>query len=289
MNNSTALQTVGAYLRLMRFDRPIGTLLLLWPTLWALWLAQGGLPPLSVLLIFVAGVVVMRACGCVINDYADRGIDGRVTRTKARPLATGEVSAKGALILFAVLGVVAFILVCFLNVITLLYALPALGLVVFYPFTKRFFPLPQFVLGLAFSWAIPMAYAAILGSVTLVGWLLFAANLCWVIAYDTQYAMMDREDDLKLGVLSSAILFGRFDRACIVFLQIMALTLLGVVGGILRLNLIYYCTIFIAAAFMAYQFCLIYGHNPGGCFRAFLNNNWVGAIIFLGMVLGCVQ
>ncbi len=279
----TRTNKIAAYLRIMRFDRPIGILLLLWPTLWALWIAARGVPPTKILIIFIIGVVLMRAAGCIINDYADRHFDGLVARTKNRPLVTGAVSVKGAITLFILLCLIAFILVCFLNKLTILLALVAVALACCYPFMKRFFAIPQLALGLAFSWSIPMAFAAVNNRVPLVAWLLFLATFFWIVAYDTQYAMVDRDDDIKIGIKSSAIFFGSYDRLWVVISQFAMLITLVVIGGLLGLNLFYYCALLLSAGLMIYQFCLIYRRKPANCFKAFLNNNWVGALIFIGV------
>ena len=268
-----------AYSRLMRIDKPIGTLLLMWPTLWALWLAGMAVPPLPVLIVFVLGVIVMRAAGCVINDYADRKVDGHVKRTAGRPLASGAVSEKEAKLLFAALGLLAFILVLTMNRMTML----ALAWV--YPFMKRYTHLPQVVLGAAFGWAIPMGWAAVSESLPLVCWLVFFANICWTVAYDTQYAMVDRDDDLKIGVKSTAILFGRFDKLIIGLLQLATLGLMALVGSMLNLNGAFYWSLLAAGALFVYQQSLIARRERDACFQAFLNNNYVGLVLFAGVLL----
>jgi len=264
------------YALLMRMDRPIGTFLLLWPTLWALWIAGEGHPQPWIVLIFVAGVFLMRSAGCVINDIADRDIDPHVARTRDRPLAAGRVTTREALALFLVLQ---------LNRLTILFALIGAVLAASYPFFKRFTHLPQFVLGFAFSWGIPMAFAAHQGQVPPVAWVLMLANLAWVVAYDTMYAMADREDDLKIGVKSTAILFGRHDRQIIAALQIIALVSLVVAGMLTARGVYYYGGIALAALFSAFQQVLISGRQPADCFRAFLNNTWFGAAVFGGLLL----
>ena len=274
-----------AYSRLMRIDKPIGTLLLLWPTLWALWLADMAIPPLSVLLVFVAGVFVMRAAGCVINDFADRKVDGHVERTKHRPLASGAVTSREAKLLFAVLALVAFALVLTMNLMTILLSVVGLALAWVYPFMKRYTHLPQVVLGAAFGWSIPMAWAAVSESLPLVCWLVFFANICWTVAYDTLYAMVDRDDDLKIGVKSTAILFGRFDKLIIGLLQLATLLLMAWVGMLLQLNAAFYWTLMLAAALFVYQQKLIARRERPACFKAFLNNNYVGLVLFLGVVM----
>lgn len=272
-----------AYLQLMRLDRPIGSLLLLWPTLWALWLAAGGLPDLSILAVFVCGVVLMRSAGCVINDYADRHVDGHVERTRQRPLATGRVRPREALTLFVFLISLAFALVLTQNTLTIKLSFAAVLLAAIYPFMKRVTHLPQFFLGLAFSWAIPMAYASQSGELEPLVWLLVAANCCWTIAYDTFYAMVDREDDLKVGIKSTAILFGQHDRLVIALLQLSTLLLLVATGFLAALSPIYYLCLLVAAALFAYQQYMAQRGQRQDYFSAFLNNNYVGAWIFIGI------
>ncbi|MGE1560199.1 4-hydroxybenzoate octaprenyltransferase [Pantoea septica] len=274
-----------AYSRLMRIDKPIGTLLLLWPTLWALWLSDMGVPPLSVLVVFVLGVFVMRAAGCVINDFADRKVDGFVKRTAGRPLPSGAVSEKEAKILFVLLGLLAFALVLTMNLMTILLSLGGLALAWCYPFMKRYTHLPQVVLGAAFGWAIPMAWAAVSESLPLECWLVFLANICWTVAYDTQYAMVDRDDDIKIGVKSTAILFGRYDKLIIGLLQLATLGLLALVGLLMQLNAFFYWSLLAAAALFLYQQKLIVRRERDACFQGFLNNNYVGLVIFIGVVL----
>ncbi|WP_288425089.1 4-hydroxybenzoate octaprenyltransferase [uncultured Pantoea sp.] len=274
-----------AYSRLMRIDKPIGTLLLLWPTLWALWLSGMAIPPLSVLLVFVLGVFVMRAAGCVINDYADRNVDGHVKRTAARPLASGAVTEKEAKLLFAGLGLLAFLLVLTMNRMTILLSFGGLALAWVYPFMKRYTHLPQVVLGAAFGWAIPMGWAAVSESLPFVCWLVFLANICWTVAYDTQYAMVDRDDDLKIGVKSTAILFGRYDKLIIGLLQLAALGLMALVGILLHLNGAYYWSLLLAGGLFVHQQKLIAGRERELCFQAFLNNNYVGLVLFIGVLL----
>ncbi|WP_419149893.1 4-hydroxybenzoate octaprenyltransferase [Pantoea agglomerans] len=269
----------------MRIDKPIGTLLLLWPTLWALWLADMAIPPLPVLLVFVAGVFVMRAAGCVINDFADRKVDGHVERTKHRPLASGAVTSREARLLFVVLALVAFALVLTMNLMTILLSVVGLALAWVYPFMKRYTHLPQVVLGAAFGWAIPMAWAAVSESLPLVCWLVFFANICWTVAYDTLYAMVDRDDDVKIGVKSTAILFGRFDKLIIGLLQLATLLLMAWVGMLLQLNAAFYWTLMLAAALFVYQQKLIVRRDRPACFKAFLNNNYVGLVLFLGVLM----
>ncbi|MGQ0697977.1 MAG: 4-hydroxybenzoate octaprenyltransferase [Panacagrimonas sp.] len=273
------------YWRLMRFHRPIGIWLLLWPTLWALWFAADGPPTLHVFLVFALGTALMRAAGCVINDFADRDFDPQVERTRDRPLAAGLVSTSEALRLFAVLLLIAFGLVSSLhNPLVLVLSVPAVLLAAIYPFTKRWLSMPQAVLGLAFSWGIPMAYTAVL---TFVPWnevaLLMAANVCWVIAYDTFYAMADRSDDVQIGVKSSAILFGQHDRLITALLQVATLVLLGFAGR--ECGIYYFAGLGIAAALALHQQWMIRDRDPARCFAAFLANHYFGAVIFLGLSL----
>src|SRR3990172_9364016 len=273
------------YARLMRLHRPIGILLLLWPTLWALWIAGQGRPDLHVLAVFVLGVVLMRSAGCVINDYADRDFDPHVERTRDRPIAAGRVTPREALVLFAALCLIAFALVLTLNRLTILLSFAGAFLAATYPFVKRFTHLPQFYLGAAFGWGIPMAFAAQTGGIPPVGWVLFAANVCWSVAYDTAYAMVDREDDLKVGVKSTAILFGRFDRAMVFIFHIMKIVLLALAGALASLGLGYYAGLMAAPGFALYQQRLMRHRDRDGCFRAFLNNNWFGAAVFAGLLI----
>ena len=265
-------------------DRPIGSLLLLWPTLWALWLAGAGQPDPYVAVILIAGVFVMRAAGCVINDFADRKIDPHVERTKNRPMAAGRVTAKEALTLFAVLMLIALALVLTLNSLTIKLAIIAAILAGTYPFMKRITYLPQVPLGLAFSWGIPMAYAAQSYQVPTIAWLLLVGNLIWTVAYDTIYAIVDREDDLKIGVKSTAILFGELDRTFIAGMQVVVIVVMLMVGQQSKLGLAFQLSLGIAAALFVYQQWLIRHYNRADCFKAFLNNNWVGAAIFAGIV-----
>ena len=273
------------YALLMRFDRPIGIYLLLWPTLWALWIAGQGEPSLKNTFIFIMGVILMRAAGCVINDFADRNIDPFVKRTEHRPLATGAVSSKEAIVLFLSLGLLAFALVLFTNWLTFGLSFAALFLAVLYPFTKRYTYMPQAFLGLAFGWAVPMAFAAETGSVPLVAWLILTATVLWATAYDTMYAMVDRDDDIRIGVKSTAILFGESDVMIIGAIQVLFFITLLIVGNKLQLGLYYYLGVLVAAGFAVYQQYLIREREPKQCFKAFLNNNWVGAAIFAGIVL----
>jgi 4-hydroxybenzoate polyprenyltransferase len=279
------LERGSAYSRLMRLHRPIGTFLLLWPTLWALWIATAGRPTPKLFVIFVAGVFVMRAAGCIINDYADRRYDPRVARTKERPLATSEVSLIEAGLLFVILGLIALGLVLLLNTLCLELAVVGLALAMSYPFMKRYTYLPQPYLGLAFGWGIPMAFAAAQGSVPDVAWLIFIANIIWATVYDTMYAMVDRTDDLKIGVKSTAILFGSMDKKIIGVLQVLLLGNLVMIGTRLELGGAYYVGLGFAACFALYQQRLIRKREPAKCFEAFLNNNWFGAAVFAGIAL----
>jgi len=277
--------TLRDYLELMRLHRPIGTLLMLWPTLWALWIAAKGVPDLKVLAIFVAGVLVMRSAGCVINDYADRHFDRHVERTRDRPLTAGRVSERAALILFGALCLAALVLVWQLNLLTRWLALGGIVLAVIYPFMKRVTHLPQVVLGAAFGWAVPMAFAAQTGSVPPLGWLVFTTTVLWATVYDTLYAMVDRQDDLALGLKSTAILFGDADRIIIGLLQLMVLVCLLMIAHQAKLGLIFHGSLAVATLLSAYQQYLIRYRERMNCFRAFLNNNWFGLAVFLGIVL----
>ncbi len=273
------------YARLMRLDKPIGILLLLWPTLWALWIAGEGHPRPWVVAVFVLGVVLMRSAGCVINDFADRDFDRHVRRTASRPITAGQVSPREALVLFGVLSLLALGLVLTLDRLTVQLSLVGAFLAASYPFTKRFTHLPQAYLGVAFGWAIPMAFAAQTGEVDPRSWWLFAAVVLWALIYDTMYAMVDREDDLKIGVKSSAILFGRYDRLIIGLLQLAMLAVLLVVGRLFGLGLWYHLGLAVAAGLMLYHQWLIRDRDRERCFRAFLHNQWIGVAIFAGLVL----
>lgn len=274
-----------AYVQLMRLDRPIGTLLLLYPTLWAVWLSANGRPSASVFWLFVVGVFVMRSAGCVINDYADRDFDGHVERTQQRPLATGVVSANEAVALFIALLIIALLLVLFLEVRLLGLAVIGAFLAGTYPFLKRFTHLPQFYLGVAFGWGIPMAYFAHQGAFPPDCWWLFVANVFWATAYDTEYAMVDREDDLKIGVKSTAILFGDFDRKAILILHGLTILCLIQVGRLLDLGVWYFFGLVLATGLALYQQHLLKNRERNACFRAFLNNNWLGAAVLFGLIL----
>ncbi len=274
-----------ALLQLIRFDKPIGTLLLLWPTLWALWIAADGMPDWDLLIIFTLGTFLMRSAGCVINDLADRHWDGDVGRTSQRPLVTGAVSATEARLLFIGLLAAAFVLVLFTNPLTVKLSFIAVALASTYPFMKRYTNLPQVVLGAAFSWSIPMAFAAQTGELPANLWLLYLANSLWTMAYDTKYAMVDREDDLTVGIKSTAILFGQHDRLIIGLLQTTFLILMVIAGDRFSLHMPYYAALVGAAALCVYHQYLIRERERDACFKAFLHNNWVGAIIFAGLVL----
>jgi len=282
------LEQYGKYGRLMRLHRPVGIWLLLWPSLWALWIASDGVPDPKIFTVFVLGTIVMRSAGCIINDFADRNIDPHVRRTADRPLATGEVAPGEALILFAGLMLIALGLVLTLNRLTVLLALAGAVVAIVYPFTKRWLSAPQFVLGIAFSWGVPMAYAAALGTVPRIGWLLFVATIVWVLIYDTEYAMVDREDDLRIGVNSTAVLLGDMDRTAIAGLQALFLVTLVLVGRNAELGAWYYGGVGVALALSFYQQFLMRNREPEGCFRAFSNNAWLGGFVFVGIVLDYV-
>jgi 4-hydroxybenzoate polyprenyltransferase len=273
------------YYRLMRLDRPIGILLLLWPTLWAVWIASSGQPHLLILFIFVAGTVLMRSAGCVINDYADRDIDKHVRRTRHRPVTSGQVTPREALWLAAALALTAFLLILPLNALTLLLSVPAVLLAGSYPFSKRFLAIPQAYLGIAFGFGIPMAFAAIQGRVPAIAWWLLLANIFWCIAYDTEYAMVDRDDDIHLGIYSSALFFGKYDVLAIMSCYAATLVILAYVGYLLHLGLFFHISLLIAACIAAYHYTLIRTRQRDNCFKAFLHNNWFGAIIFAGIAL----
>lgn len=273
------------YLRLMRMHRPIGSFLLLWPTLWALWLASQGRPTPKMFVIFVIGVFVMRSAGCIMNDFADRSFDPHVQRTRDRPLATREVRVWEAMILFLVLCAMGVVLVLLLNHLTQELAIIGAVLVLTYPFMKRYTYLPQPYLGMAFGWGIPMAYAAVTGQVPTIAWLIFIANIIWSTVYDTMYAMVDRRDDIRIGVKSSAILFGDLDRLIIGILQVLLIADLVLVGYHADMSAVYYVGLGFALLFAVYQQALIRRRNPQRCFQAFMNNNWFGAAVFAGILL----
>lgn len=278
------IEKIYAYAQLMRWHRPIGIFLLLWPTWWALWLAGNGHPHPDLLVIFTLGVFIMRSAGCVINDYADRHIDGAVARTRQRPLVTGRVTPKEALGLFFVLILCALLLVLQLNWLTIGLSCIGLLLATGYPFAKRYTYWPQSILALAFSWSIIMVFAAQTNHVPPIAWLLFFANFCWTMAYDTMYAMTDRPDDLMIGVKSTAVLWGKADRLLIGLLQLATLLSLSYMGNLAQLSAGYYSSLIIAAGLAAYQQYLLKDRQPQQCFQAFLNNNWFGATIFIGLL-----
>jgi 4-hydroxybenzoate polyprenyltransferase len=286
MDLALIAKRLDAYERLVRLDKPIGALLLLWPTLWAVWLASAGQPSLKIVVIFVLGTFLMRSAGCAVNDYADRDFDRHVKRTRDRPLAAREIAPKEALIVGAVLALAAFGLVLLLNTLAIALSFVALAIAVAYPFTKRFFAVPQLVLGVAFGFGIPMAYAAVQETLPLECWLLLAANICYSFAYDTEYAMVDRDDDAKLGIHTSALLLGRWDVAAVTASYAGMLMLLAGVGLQLRLAWPFYAGLLVAAGMMLYHWRLIRERTREGCFRAFRHNNWVGGAIFAGIVFG---
>lgn len=279
---------IKTYAQLMRLDKPIGILLLLWPMLWGLWFAAQGLPDAQILVIFVLGTVLMRSAGCVINDYADRKIDPHVERTKNRPMAAGRVSSKEALLLAAGLSICAFLLILPLNQLTILLSVPALFLAASYPFTKRFFAMPQAYLGIAFSFGIPMAFAAQTDSLPPIIWVLMLANLFWVIAYDTEYAIVDKPDDLKIGIQTSAITFGRFDVLGVMVCHACFIAIMLIIGQTQQMNWAYYAGLSVATGLIAYQYTLIRHRDRVLCFKAFLHNNWVGMTVFTGIALDFV-
>ena len=277
------MNRLSIYVKLMRLDKPIGILLLLWPMLWGLWFAAEGFPDVLVLFIFVMGTVLMRSAGCVINDYADRKIDPHVERTKNRPMAAGQVGSKEALLLAAGLSLVAFILILPLNMLTIMLSVPALFLAASYPFTKRFFAMPQAYLGIAFSFGIPMAFAAQTNALPPIIWALMLANLFWVVAYDTAYAIVDKPDDLKIGIRTSAITFGRFDVLGVMLCHTIFIAIMIVIGQWQYMGIAYYTALVVAVGLMHYQYTLIRDRDRALCFKAFLHNNWVGAVVFLGI------
>ncbi|MDK2124205.1 4-hydroxybenzoate octaprenyltransferase [Chitinimonas sp. DQS-5] len=278
------LERLSLYEKLMRLDRPIGILLLLWPTLWGLWIAAAGVPAWLTLWIFIMGTVLMRSAGCVINDYADRDFDPHVERTKDRPLAARRVSTKEALLLAAGLTLCAFLLILPLPRLVIWLSIPAAVLAASYPFTKRFLAIPQAYLGIAFGFGIPMAFAAIQYQVPLIAWWLLLANVFWTVAYDTEYAMVDRDDDLKIGIKTSAITFGRFDVAAVMLCFVLFFANLLAIGIYLHRGWFYYAGLAIAATQVVWQYRLIRGRQRQACFKAFLANNWIGASVFAGLV-----
>lgn len=273
-----------AYTRLVRLDKPIGTLLLLWPTLWALWLASDGTPDWKIVTIFVAGTFLMRSAGCAINDYADRDFDPHVKRTRQRPLAAGLIKPWEALAVAAALSAIAFILVLQLNILTIALSFPALFLAASYPFTKRFLALPQAYLGVAFGFGIPMAYSAQTGQVPWIAAVILLANVLWAIAYDTEYAMVDRDDDVKIGIRTSAILFGRYDTAMVMLFHALFIATLAVAGQAEGLGWYFYAGLLLTAMLSGWQYWMIRDRTRDGCFRAFRHNNWVGGVVFAAIV-----
>ena len=281
----TLAERISLYIQLTRLHRPIGILLLLWPTLWGLWIAGAGKPAWSVVLIFVLGTALMRSAGCAINDYADRHIDKHVKRTRDRPLTSGKLGERETLWLAAVLALVAFLLILPLHTLCLLLSVPAVFLAVSYPYTKRFFVIPQAYLGIAFGFGIPMAFAALQGTAPPLAWLLLLANIFWAIAYDTEYAMVDRDDDIHLGIHSSALFFGKYDIAAVMACYAITLLLLALVGQLLGLGWMYYAGLLLAAGIALYHYTLIRDRARAACFKAFLHNNWLGAAVFAGIAL----
>jgi 4-hydroxybenzoate polyprenyltransferase len=277
------------YIQLTRLNRPIGILLLLWPTLWGIWIAGRGHPPYAIVAIFVLGTALMRSAGCAVNDYADRDFDKHVKRTRERPVTSGRISPKEALGVAAFLALVSLCLILPLNNITLLLSVPAVFLAASYPYTKRFLAIPQAYLGTAFGFGIPMAFAAVQGTVPALAWLLLAANIFWCIAYDTEYAMVDRDDDIHLGIHSSALMFGKFDVAAVMACYALALALLAYAGKMAGLGWIYHAGLVVAGGIALYHYTLIRKRQRELCFKAFLHNNWFGAAVFVGIVAGYLQ
>ncbi len=272
------------YAKLVRLDRPIGILLLLWPTLWALWIAGGGRPQAIIVAVFILGTVLMRSAGCAINDYADRDFDGHVKRTAQRPLAAGSISTHEAVAVAALLALLAFFMVLlFLNTLTILYSFVALFLATSYPYTKRFFAMPQAYLGIAFGFGIPMAFAALGNEVPALAWWLLLANVFWTIAYDTEYAMVDRDDDIRIGIRTTALLFGKYDVAAVMFCYGVTLGMLFAIGRFIGLGWPYWLGLTAAAAIALYHYTLIRHRERDKCFKAFLHNNWFGATVFAGL------
>jgi 4-hydroxybenzoate polyprenyltransferase len=284
MSLASLARRLDAYERLIRLDKPIGALLLLWPTLWALWLAARGLPRLDLFLIFAVGTLLMRSAGCAMNDYADRDFDARVERTRNRPLAAGEIRPFEALAVAGTLAAAAFALVLFLNRMAIALSFVGLAIAALYPFTKRFFALPQAFLGIAFGFGIPMAYAAVRGELPAECWVLFAANVFYAFAYDTEYAMVDRDDDAKIGIRTSALTLGDWDVAAVMLSYLCMLMILGGLGTALGLRWPYFVGLAAAATMMVHHWFLIRDRRREGCFKAFMRNNWVGAAIFAGLV-----
>jgi 4-hydroxybenzoate polyprenyltransferase len=281
----TLPQRLREYFLLVRLHRPIGTLLLLWPTLWGLWLAAGGMPPWTLLIVFCLGTLLMRSAGCAINDFADRDFDGHVKRTADRPLAAGRISAKEAVMVAVVLALIAFAMtVALTNTLTIQLSFVAAFLAASYPFTKRFFAMPQAYLGIAFGFGIPMAFAAVQNQVPPIAWLLLLANIFWTLAYDTEYAMVDRDDDIKIGIKTTALLFGRFDVIAVVLSHAIFFGLMLLIGKIMGMGIAYYVGLIGAAEVVLSQYRLIKDRGREACFTAFLQNNWLGAWIFGGIV-----
>lgn len=274
--------TLSSYIKLMRLDKPIGIYLLLWPTLWSLWIANKGLPQLKILVVFILGVVIMRSAGCVINDIADRNFDGKVARTKNRPLVSGQITLPAAIFLFISLCCLALLLVLQLNVLTIKLSFIAMVLATFYPFAKRFTHFPQVILGAAFGWSVPMAFSASTNSIPANAWLIYAIAILWPVAYDTIYALMDKEDDLLVGIKSTAILFGNADKNCIFFVQSLVLISLFFLGSLLRFSFFYYFGVVVAGFMMLYQYHLVTNKQFD---KAFKNNNWLGLVIFVAIAL----
>jgi len=279
---------LSLYWVLVRGDRPIGWLLLLWPTWWALWLAAGGFPPWWTLVVFSLGVWLTRSAGCILNDYADRWLDPQVERTRERPLASGALKGREALLLCAALLLLAFALVLTMNRLTVLMSVVAVLLAASYPYLKRYTHLPQVYLGMSFGWGIPMAFAAVQGEVPVIGWVLYAVNIVWATAYDTWYAMVDREDDIRAGSKSTAILFGRFDLVIQLLLYAVMFILLGVVGGLADLGWAYWVGVTIASGLVGWEFIITLGRERSACFRAFLHNHWVGMVVFVGIAMDSI-
>jgi 4-hydroxybenzoate polyprenyltransferase len=279
---------LGAYARLVRLDRPIGILLLLWPTLWGLWIAGRGSPDALVVAIFVAGTALMRSAGCAINDWADRDFDPHVARTRARPLAAGEIAPREALVVAAVLALVAFVLILPLDPLVIALSVPAVILAGSYPFTKRFFAMPQAYLGVAFGFGIPMAFAALQSTVPPIAWAMLGANVLWTVAYDTEYAMVDRDDDAKLGLRTSALLFGRHDVVAVALCHAGFFAVMAAVGVAAELNPLYFVGLGVAAGLAAWQVWQLRARSRDACFKAFLDNNRVGAVVFIAVVAGTV-
>jgi 4-hydroxybenzoate polyprenyltransferase len=273
------------YFQLVRLNKPIGILLLLWPTLWGLWIAAKGMPDATILIIFIVGTVLMRSAGCAINDFADRDFDGQVKRTAGRPLASGKISSTEALIIAAVLALIAFSLVIiFLNRLTIYLSIIAAFLAASYPFTKRFLAMPQAYLGIAFGFGIPMAFAAVTGEVPMLAWWLLIANIFWTLAYDTEYAMVDRDDDIKIGIKTTALLFGDYDVIAVMICYFIFIVLMTAIGAHLNFMWPYWLGLAIATGIAFYHFTLIRNRGRMACFKAFLHNNWLGAAVFAGTV-----